>query len=223
MTGAHNIAAQNFHNNSLISVSLQNQFLIKELMNKELGTQWMYKGSAFHFNLNHFGYFRYGEMKLSAGYSKRFADKITFGLQFHYLLNHTQNYSSKNSFTFDLSFQTVISKKTGFGLMVYNPAKLKYGISGEQMIPIRFIYNYYYKISNNILLFSELEKKIPGAYNACFGMTYHFSQISISSSLSLTNFSFLISTEWKSFLFGIRTDCYYKTGISPTLNLYYFL
>jgi hypothetical protein len=223
LIGSRNIAANNFLNTSFISVSIQNQLLIKELMNKNSSAQWKYKANAFFVEINHFGYSRYGEMKLSAGYSKRFGSKIAIGLNFHYLLHHAIHYGTENSFTFDLSFQTAISEKLGFGFVVYNPARLKYGITGEEIIPVVFIYDCYYKIGNKLLFFSEIEKKIPGVFNVGLGMTCHFSQMSITSSLSLTSLSFLISTEWHSFIFGIRTDCHYKTGISPTLNLYYLL
>jgi hypothetical protein len=216
-----NIAAQNLVNSSFISVSIQNQFLIKELMIEEVRAQWIYKTNGFSMAIRHFGYSKYGEMKISAGYSKRFGNKIAIGLNFHYLLNHAIHYKAQNSVTFDLSFQAAITEKFGFGLDVYNPARLKYGIKGGQMIPVEFIYDCYYKISKKLLFFGEIEKKIPGAFNLGLGMSYHLSPLSFSGLVSLTSCSFLISVEWHSFIFAIRTDFYYKTGISPTLDLYY--
>jgi len=221
LVNPHNIAAGNFLNRSFISVSIQNQLFIKELMNEEISAQWIYKTNAFSVDIRHFGYSKYGEMKISAGYSKQFGNKIAIGLNFHYLLNHAIHYKAQNSFTFDLSFQAAISEKFGLGLAVYNPARLKYGIKGGQMIPIEFIYDCYYKIGKKLLLFSEIEKKIPGAFNIGFGMSYHLAPMSFSGLVSLTSCSFLISVEWHSFIFAIRTDFYYKTGISPTLDLYY--
>lgn len=210
-----------FLSRSSLIASFKNQFLLKELMEKKISFQYHYKENLFSAGVFHYGYSKYGEMVLSGGYARSFGGKFAFGMQFHYLMHHAYQYPLQHSFTFDLSFQALISDRVGFGVMIYNPARLKYGVTGDQTIPMVFQLNGFYKMSNHLLISLMLDKNLPGDFNASFGIAYLIRNIVISAEFSLSHLSFRTKLAWRSFGFEIESQYHYRLGFSPALFLYY--
>ncbi len=206
---------------STFSATFRNQFLLKELMEKKIYCSYRYRHHLFVVRAYHFGYSKYGEMRISTAYGHAFANKFAVAMQFHYLLNHAHEYSSMHSFTFDVAFQAKIKESFGVGVEVYNPAGLKYEVTGNRVIPGYFAVNMYYKMNSKILLWSKAEKHFPGDVDLIVGMDCRILPIALSGSVSLSRFNFNILLSWRSFIFDLQTQYHYRLGFSPALYLYY--
>ena len=205
----------------LISLSFRNQFLLKELMEKRIDFTYFYQNNLFAFRTEHFGYSKYGEMKLSSGYGRIFAGRFAVAMQFHYLFRHAYEYPSEHSFTFDLSFQAKIKENFGFGVEIYNPAGLKYEVIKGDIIPRYFSINLYHKMSAKILLWSKIEKYFPGSFDIIIGANFRISPFILSGSVSLSHLQCNILLSWRSFYFDLQTQYHYRLGFSPALRLHY--
>ena len=207
--------------NSIVSLFVRNEFLLKELMDKRIDFAYQRQNNLFVFRIEHFGYEKFGEMKLSTAYGRLFAGRFAVGMQFHYLFRHAFEYSPEHSFTFDLSFQAKIKETFGFGVEIYNPAGLKYEIVKGDIIPRYFSMNLYHKINAKVLLWSKIEKYFPGSFDIILGGDFRISPITLSGAVSLTHLQFNILYTCKSFLFDLQSQYHYRLGFSPALRLHY--
>jgi hypothetical protein len=204
-----------------VSLSVRNEFLLKELMEKKIDFAYRQQNNLFVCRIEHFGYEKFGEMKLSTAYGRLFAGRFAVAMQFHYLLRHAYEYPTEHSFTFDLSFQAKIKETFGFGVEIYNPAGLKYEVIKGDVIPRFFSINLHHKISSRILLWSKIEKYFPGNFDVILGTDCHISLITLSGAISLSRLQFNILFSWRSFHFDLQTQYHYQLGFSPALRLHY--
>ena len=207
--------------NSMVSLSVRNEFLLKELMNKRVDFAYRRQNNLFVFRIEHFGYEKFGEIKLSTAYGRLFAGRFAVAMQFHYLFRHAFEYPSVHSFTFDLSFQAKIKETFGFGVEIYNPVGLKYEIVKGDVIPRYFSINLYHKINAKMLLWSKIEKSFPGSFDILLGADCRISPITLSAAVSLSHLQFNILYSWRAFHFDLQSQYHYRLGFSPALRLHY--
>ena len=210
-----------FLDNHFLRFSFQNKFLLKELMNKEVGGGILFNSNALLFHFAHFGYNKFGNGRFSMGYSKAFAQKIALGLQFHYLFEHALQYAARHSLTFDFSLFAKVTDDFSIGLLAYNPAKLKYGFTEKATIPMLLDLHFFYKLNEKCLIKGNIEKSLPGNFNLSLGMDWLLRHFIFSGNVSLTYLDFSIKSYFYSFCLDINTQYHYQLGFSPTLSLYY--
>jgi len=205
-----------------ISLSSQNQFLLRELCTATIFGSYNIKGNAVTLSVSHFGYSKYGILTISSGYARAFAKRVSFGLQMHYLLYHAENYLKKHSFTFDLSLYGRITQKVGVGISAYNPASLKYGLTGKEKIPMVYTLMLDFKLSDKVLLAVAASKQLPGFFDIaatiCFREKFYGFIIELSAKKVNMQFSFW----WKKVQFGVGGGFDYRLGFSPFVGIQYF-
>lgn len=218
-----NIACNALSNHSYTITNISNEFLLKELMTATAECVYRYRQNAFALRCSHFGYSQYGEFQMSAGYSRTFGKRLAWGLRFHYLVTHAAEYPNIHSFTFDISCYVAASRNIGIGFSVYNPACLKYGVTGSTRLPTRFHTLLNYKIGKNVLLSAELEKELKTQFEAAIGATYRIKCLflTIKCRLPTPDLSANVRILARKFLFG--TDCSYqpRIGFSPKVSFAY--
>jgi len=205
-----------------ISLSSHNQFLLKELCTATISGSYNIKGNAAALTISHFGYSKYGKVTLSSGYARVFAQRISFGLQVHYLLHHAENYPKKHSFTFDLSLYGRITQKVGLGVSAYNPANLKYGVTGKEKIPMRYILMLDFKLSDKVLLAVAASKQLPGFFDVSATVCFRDKFYGFITDLSLKKVDMQFSFWWKRLQFDVGGSFDYRLGFSPEVGICYF-
>jgi hypothetical protein len=205
-----------------VSLFSENQFLIKELCTASVLGSYLIKGNAVAINVSHFGYSKYGIFNVSSGYSRVFAKRVSFGLQVHYLLHHVEGYPKTHSFTFDLSLYGKISQKVGLGVSAYNPANLKYGITGKEKIPMRYIIMLDYKLSEKVLLAVAASKQLPGVFDIAGTVCFKDKFYGFMMDCSLKKVGLQFSFWWKKFEFDVGGSFDYRMGFSPGVMINYF-
>ena len=222
--GIRNSAAAALSYSPIISLDFRNDFLLKDLMYKSISAQIGISGNHLTFNIMHYGYPKYGEYRIAAGYSRIFGKKFALGMNFFYIGNHAQNYGVEHSITLDITIYCNITKRIGFGARAFNPVHLKYGISGEGAPPLPMIFNidFHYKISRGILVFIFAEKEIGGALRIGVGGTYsplRIFRISMHAAFPTPEAEIRTLFCWNHIELGAGVTWKTNLGITPCLTL----
>ena len=222
--GIRSNAATALSGESKIAVGFRNDFLLQDLMYKSVSGQIGITGNCLTFSIMHYGYAQYGEYKIAVGYSRVFGKKFSIGMTFHYIGNHARDYGVEHSITFDISAHCNITQKIGFGVRAFNPAHLKYGITGENAprLPMIFNLDFHYKISRKILLYIFAEKEIGGALRIGIGGIYsphRLFRMSLHAAFPVPEAELQTIFHWNHIEFGAGVIWKLNLGISPCLTL----
>lgn len=217
-------AARSMLRSSYLHAAFRNDFCTKEMMFKELEFDLVHQQDALLTTITHYGYSSFGELKVSIGYGRRFGGKVAVALQAVYLLNHAEHYPTRHSFTIDFSAFCQISRTIGLAVNLYNPIRMKYGVTGEEVIPMRFELQGDYQPSEKLLISLFGCKTLPGEFDIGARLHFQASKLFIlSGNASITNCGIGIHIPWKGFIFSVQGQWYYRISVSPGCGVgYYF-
>lgn len=217
-------AARSMLRSSYLHAAFRNDFCTKEMMLKELEFDLVHQQDALLTTITHYGYSSFGELKVSIGYGRRFGGEVAVALQAVYLLNHAEHYPTRHSFTIDFSAFCQISRTIGLAVNLYNPIRMKYGVTGEEVIPMRFELQGDYQPSEKLLISLFGSKTLPGEFDIGARLHFQASKLFIlSGNASITNCGIGIHIPWKGFIFSVQGQWYYRISVSPGCGVgYYF-
>ena len=217
-------AARSMLRTSYLHAAFRNDFCTKEMMFKELEFDFIHQQDALLTTITHYGYGSFGELAVHIGYGRRFGNKVAVALRGVYLLNHATHYAPRHSFTVDFSICYKINAKLCLSVALFNPIRMKYGITGEEVIPMRFELQGDYQPNEKLLISLYGSKTLPGELD--IGARLHFqpkNNLILSSIASITNCGIGISIPWKGFVFNVQGQWYYRISVSPGCGVgYYF-
>jgi hypothetical protein len=206
---------------SNLSLFSENQYLLKELSTATISGNYYSKGNTVAVSVSHFGYSKYGIFTISSGFARTFGNRLSFGLQVHYLLHHAETFPQKHSFTFDLSLYGRISQNIGIGVSAYNPANLKYGLTGNERIPMFYILMLDYKINDKVLLALAASKQLPGFFDISGTICFKDKFYGFQTEVSLKRIGVYFSFWWKRLQFDVGGSFDYRLGFSPGITINY--
>lgn len=220
-TSSSNLAVNAFSRHSDFSVSFDNRFLIKELMNEEISSHIRIKENVLDFRCTHFGWNHYGKFTAALGYARRFGKHISIGLRFHYLMEHALEYPCIHSITFDVSLHTRIGKNVGLGFSVYNPARLKFGIIGKNLLPTRLYFNFDYSIGRNVLIYTQIEEELKSAFRIEIGAYYKIRCLILTPFFSFPtpSFGLKVHLAYQRFIFTATGTYHLHVGFVPGIKI----
>lgn len=208
-------ATRPFQTMSWVQAACGNDYMLKELMRMRCDAVLLWNRHAFIFHLAHNGYSKYGELTSSIGYALRFGGKVAVGLQFHYLFQHVANSEAQNSVTFDVSLFAQVARKLSFGFEVYNPARLKYGIHGRDVIPMRFKVLVLCAYSEKLSFTVHVLKYLPGRFDVSAACCYRpLDYFYLSLACSLYNANCGIMFRCRSLYFTVDSRYNYRLGFA---------
>jgi len=215
-------AARSMLRSSYLHAAFRNDFCTKEMMFKELEFDLVHQQDALLTTITHYGYSSFGELKVSIGYGRRFGGRVAIALQAVYLLNHAEHYPTRHSFTVDFSAFCQISRTIGLAVNLYNPIRMKYGITGDEVIPMRFELQGDYHPSEKLLISLYGKKTLPGTIDAGLEMYYHpLPNFLVSGTAALTHCGVGVFVPWRQLVLGIKADWYYRVSVSSQCSLNY--
>lgn len=206
----------------VIDIGFRDDFCTKEIMTKHIGFSYFRNSDILLADLSHCGYSKYGVLKMGLGYSRLFSKKLSIALCGIYLLNHAEHYENLHSFTIDFSACYRISSKFSLSIDLYNPIRMRYGITGKDIIPMSFALQATYHPSNKLLGYLYCTKHLPGELDIGLGLYYQpIKQCIIQGDCSIQKCGLCIHIPWKKLLFCIRADWYYRISLSTEGNIYF--
>jgi hypothetical protein len=215
-----NLSAAVFATRSFVRCELQNSYLMKEMTTAKAASALIYRQNLFSLRFSHFGFSLFGEMNLLIGYARAFGNRVSIATQFHYLWQHAQGQEGVHSLTFDVSLFMKLSSKMGCGFVVYNPARLKYGMVSEIPLPIHLRFDFQYDIGRNILLFAAIDKELRRDWYVQLGALYKIKVLFIGMQVQFPRIVCGISgcIAWQRFLLGADFQYTHPLGLVPRLK-----
>lgn len=201
----------------------RNDFGMKEMMFAELSGVWLRDKNVLVATINHYGYANYGDMQLSVGYGRNFGDRFSMTARIFYLMAHARGYPVRHSLSADFSIACKISTKLYFDASVYNPFMMRYGIIGQEVIPLRFSAGCSYLPMSRLLMSLSMTKSFPGAWEVdCRFLTQPIPPLLLSTNCSNTRLGVFIGLIYRKFLISVEATWHYRISVSPQIGGYYF-
>ena len=202
---------------------IRNDFCTKELTYAEASGQIILRKNAIQASVSHYGYADYGEMALSVGYGRNFGDRFAMTARIFYLMAHARHYPSRHSLCTDFAIACRASPKLLFDATVYNPFMLRYGIVGQEVIPMRFSIGCTYTPVRKLLLSLSTAKTLPGAWEVDFHFaTRPAEPLLLAAECSNHRIGLYVGWRFKRLLFSARAVWHYRISISPEIGGFYF-
>lgn len=211
-----------FAEQSLASFTFRNDFCVPELMYKSLEIHLLHEGNVFHLRTSHDGYARFGEIRVDAGYGRRFGHRLSISLTGTYIARHAEHYRSRHSFTIELSAYCQISPQWGLAVGLFNPIRMRYGITGQEVIPMSFSLEILHRRDEKLLFFLQAKKELPGSFDAGGGLCYRPSKhLILNGHCSLRHLGIGVCVPWRRLLIGIQSEWHYRISFSNEVATHY--
>lgn len=208
---------------SYAALHIRNDFCTKEMTTAEITGQLTLRKNVLRASVSHYGYADYGELKLSFGYGRSFGDRFAMTARIFYLMAHARGYPARHSFCADFGFAYRISSKLQFDAAVYNPFMLRYGIVGQEVIPLKFSIGSAYTPIRKLLISLTMSKELPGSWEVgCRFLTQPVSPMLLAADCSNSHLGIYIGLIHKRFLFSVQAAWYYRITVSPEIGGFYF-
>jgi hypothetical protein len=208
---------------SQIGVHIRNDFCTKEMMFAEMTGQLTVRKNVLTASVNHYGYANYGDFRLSVGYGRNFGNRFAMSARIFYLLAHARGYPARHSLCADFSFAYRLSPKLLFDAAIYNPFMLRYGVVGQEVIPMNFVIGCSYAPIRKLLTSLSVSKSLPGAWEVdCRFLTQPIEPLLLAAECSNLRVGVYIGWRHKRLLFSVRAAWYYRVSVSPEIGGWYF-
>ena len=211
-----------FTEQSAVGFMFRNDFCVAELMYKSLELHLLHDGNVFHLRTSHDGYARFGEVRVDAGYGRRFGQRLSISLTGTYIARHAEHYRSRHSFTVDVSAYCQISPQWGVAVGLFNPIRMRYGITGQEVIPMSFSLDILHRRDEKLLFFLQARKELPGGFDAGIGLCYQPSKyLILNGNCSLRHIGIGICVPWHRLLISIQSEWHYRISFSNAVSAHY--
>lgn len=191
-------------------------------MYKSLDLHLVRDENTFHFKVSHDGYAHFGEIQIAAGYGRRFGQRLSISLMGIYLVQHAEHYRSQHSFTVDLSAHCQITPQWGVAIQLFNPLRMRYGITGTEVIPMAFSLHIHHHRNEKLLAFLQMKKILPGGFDIGGGLYYRpLSHLLLTGFCSIQQVGLGVFVPWRHLLIGVQTAWHYRISFSNNATLHY--
>ena len=197
----------------------RNDFGMKEMMYADIIGVLNFRKNILFFCVNHYGYASYGDFKLSVGYGRNFGDRFAMTARVFYMMSHARGYPARHSVCADFAFAYKVSPKLLFDAVVFNPFLLRYGIVGQDVIPLRFALGCTYMPVRKLLLSLIMSKSLPGAWEVTGRIKTHpIAPLLLGADCSNNHLGVYIGLLYKKFLVSVQAKWYYRISVSPEIG-----
>ena len=201
----------------------RNDFGMKEMMFADVVSNINLRKNIILFAVNHYGYANYGDFKLTVGYGRNFGDRFAMSARIFYRMAHARGYPARHSLCADFAFAYKVSPKLLFDAAVYNPFLLRYGIVGQDVIPLKFELGCTYMPVRKLLFSFRLAKWLPGGWDVVGRiMTHPVTPLLLAVDCSNSYLGVYIGLIYKKFLVSVQANWYYRISVSPEIGGWWF-
>ncbi|MEM1322744.1 MAG: hypothetical protein AAGG75_20935 [Bacteroidota bacterium] len=148
----------------------ERRFELSELGNYSAALAYPTNSGVLALNFSTFGFDAYQEQRVGLAYARKLMEQLNIGLQINYLNTRISEYGSNNLFTFELSFQSQLSRSFSISGHLYSPIRVE--VTPDEDLPTIFKIGFAYRPSDKLLLAGEVLKQIDLAASARAGLEY---------------------------------------------------
>lgn len=201
----------------------RNDFGTKEMMFAEAAGMLLKKRNGVLASVSHYGYVHYGDFKLGIGYGRNFGDRFAMTARVFYLMAHARGHPVRHSLCADFSTACKVSEKLVLDAAVYNPFMLRYGVVGQEIIPMRFSVGCAYVPARKLLVSLRMAKALPGGWEVgCRVISQPVPPLLLAADCSNSHLGFYVGWLCGRFLLSAQAAWYYRISVSPQLGIGYF-
>ena len=205
---------------SYAEVRFRNDFGTKEMMFAEVNGVLTVRRNSLFVSVNHYGYANYGEFQASVGYGRCFGDRFAMTARLFYLMSHARDYPTRNSLYVDFALVGKISDKLYLDAGVTNPFMMRYGIVGQEIVPMHFTTSCTYIPIRKLLVSFRMSKMLPGAWEVCCRfLSNPVTPLLVAAECSNSHLGVTVHWIYRKFLFSVQTAWYYRVFVSPQLGV----
>ena len=150
---------------------------------------------------------------------------FSVGIQLDYFsIGIGDNYGRANTFSGEIGVMAVLTKNLTVGAHLFNPSRTKIAAYNDEHLPTILRFGASYKVSEKVLITSEMEKDIDQKAVFKSGLEYNITDpIFVRAGISSNPFvsSFGVVVRLKGFEFDIATAFHSVLGYTPQLSLGY--
>lgn len=206
-----------------VGFHIRNDFGMKEMMCADVTTAWHRKKNLLLMTVSHYGYANYGEMQMSVGYGRNFGDRFAITARIFYLMTHARGYPASHSLCVDVALAYKVTPKLWLDAAVYNPFMLRYGIVGQDVIPLRFAVGCAFTLMQKFLISLTTSKLLPGEWEVDGRfMMQPITPLLLALNCSNARLGVYIGLMYRKFLVSVEAAWYYKISVSPQIGGFYF-
>ena len=156
----------------------ENRFATKELSTKALHFNYPTKLGTFAVTYSQFGFNLYKESKIGIAYSRALGKHFWAGLQFDQLTKELNSeYGSQSQYTFEVGLLAEIFPDFHLGFHIFNPSQTNFTmLDYNDKIPCIARFGFSWKLSEQTIISSEIEKDLDKDMRIKIGMEYKFTE-----------------------------------------------
>lgn len=172
--GFHNQAILAKLNKKSFGAYYENRFATKELSTKAFHFNYPTKLGTFSMTYKQFGFNLYKESKIGIAYSRALGKHFWAGLQFDQIRKElNQSYGSQSQYTFEAGILAEIFPDIHLGFHIFNPSQTNFTtVDYEDEIPCIARFGLSWKLSEQTIITSEIEKNLNHNTKTKFGIEY---------------------------------------------------
>ncbi|HEY0669382.1 MAG TPA: hypothetical protein VGD22_14445 [Sphingobacteriaceae bacterium] len=179
--------------------------------------------NVFALGINRYGIAQFNQQQISLACARKWGD-VSVGIGFNYHQLKIQNYGSANALSVDAGFQFQLNESFILGAHIANPSNGGFNNEVNALVPVIIAFGSAWKLSDKILLTSEVQKILNSSISFKFGTEYTLvewlaARGGVSSNPMRQYFGFGIL--YRSFRFDASTYNQYYLGFVPQVGLSY--
>ncbi len=156
----------------------ENKFAVKELAVKSAYVNIPLKSSCFSGTYTQFGFNLYRESTIGISYSRALGEKFYAAVKFNQIRRVLQSeYGSQSRYAVEFGILSELFNDFFLGFHIDNPTQAKFNtLDYEDPIPTVFRFGFMYRLSNELILSSELHKEIQDVFGLKIGIEYQIAK-----------------------------------------------
>jgi hypothetical protein len=206
-------------------LSVENRFLLKELMYQQIGVAISVKAGTFGLLMNRFGNNRYNEIKAGLSYARKFGKHFSMGVQIDYLrINVINDYGNKNLLSCEIGLMYKADQRLIIGVHILNPVPVNITVYPPERLPTIACIGLSYQFSGTLLTTMEVEKDLEHKPLFRAGIEYRFANMlyaRLGVSTNPMSFTFGFGLEFSRIKLDMASEYHQALGFSPSLSIVY--
>ncbi len=153
-----------------VVAAAEQRFMVSELKSIAIGAALPTSSGTFGVMMQSFGFEGFRQQKLGLSYARKLWQSLSIGALFNYFQTRIPEYGSRGILSFEAGIQANLSKTLMIGAHVQNPAQVE--LAEDENLPTVLRLGIAWKVSNMLMLCSEIEKDIDHPFRWKNGLSY---------------------------------------------------
>ena len=219
----HNPGALGFMKTGGAAVTYENRYLLRELQSQGFVVVQPIKSGVVSLGGQFYGYEQFRTTRIGCGYSMQLSDNFSAGVQLNYMnLRLDPFYGVRHALTAEVGMLLKVNDKLNLGFSILNLGRTQLSEFQDDRFSTIMRLGASYKISEHLLLVSELSTDITYATRLCGGIEYSPHDqfyLRVGAQGAPVEFSGGIGMKWKRLMLDLGTNYHQILGWTPSVSM----